>query len=87
MRSQAFENGDDVPIIEFSALKILSYVADAYLSLVDMLEKIDARIAAGLNNVTETTSSNSEEFIDMFRQDVRFLEKVAQLIISLNIFK
>lgn len=46
MRSHAHENGDDVPIIEFNALKALVFVVDAYLAMSDMLEKVDARIAA-----------------------------------------
>ncbi|VBB32380.1 unnamed protein product, partial [Acanthocheilonema viteae] len=67
MRSHASENGDDVPIIEFNALKALAFVADAYLSLTDMLEKLDARIALGLNS-TESTA-NDKEVIDMFQND------------------
>lgn len=67
MRSHASENGDDVPIIEFNALKALAFVADAYLSLIDMLEKLDARIALGLNSVESITSD--KEVIDMFQND------------------
>ncbi|VDP20167.1 unnamed protein product [Onchocerca flexuosa] len=67
MRSHASENGDDVPIIEFNALKALAFVADAYLSLTDVLEKLDARIALGLNS-TENVASD-KEVIDMFQND------------------
>lgn len=67
MRSHASENGDDVPIIEFNALKALAFVADAYLSLTDMLEKLDARIALGLSS-TENVASD-KEVIDMFQND------------------
>uniref|UniRef100_A0A158Q8T1 TPR_REGION domain-containing protein n=1 Tax=Elaeophora elaphi TaxID=1147741 RepID=A0A158Q8T1_9BILA len=67
MRSHASENGDDVPIIEFNALKALAFVADAYLSLTDMLEKLDARIALGLNSTENAT--NDKEVIDMFQND------------------
>uniref|UniRef100_A0A8R1XPM3 UBR-type domain-containing protein n=1 Tax=Onchocerca volvulus TaxID=6282 RepID=A0A8R1XPM3_ONCVO len=67
MRSHASENGDDVPIIEFNALKALAFVADAYLSLTDILEKLDARIALGLNS-TENVASD-KEVIDMFQND------------------
>ncbi|MCP9265011.1 E3 ubiquitin-protein ligase UBR5 [Dirofilaria immitis] len=67
MRSHASENGDDVPIIEFNALKALAFVADAYLSLTDMLEKLDARIALGLNS-TESVARD-KEVIDMFQND------------------
>ncbi|CAG9541014.1 unnamed protein product, partial [Cercopithifilaria johnstoni] len=67
MRSHASENGDDVPIIEFNALKALAFVADAYLSLTDMLEKLDARIALGLSS-TENAASD-KEIIDMFQND------------------
>lgn len=67
MRSHASENGDDVPIIEFNALKALAFVADAYLSLTDMLEKLDARIALGLSSAENAPSD--KEVIDMFQND------------------
>ncbi|VDN04928.1 unnamed protein product [Thelazia callipaeda] len=67
MRSHASENGDDVPIIEVNALRSLAYVADAYLSLTDMLEKIDARIALGLNVTGAVT--NEKEVVDMFQNE------------------
>ncbi|VDN23025.1 unnamed protein product [Gongylonema pulchrum] len=67
MRSHASENGDDVPIIEFNALSALAFVVDAYLSLIDMLEKLDAKIASG-TGTTENTATG-KEFIDMFQGD------------------
>lgn len=76
MRSHSSENGDAVPIIEFNALRALSFVADAYLSLIDMLEKLDARIAAGTSTVAENPAPVADkEVIDMFQGDdtsVRF---------------
>lgn len=45
LRSHAGENGDDLPIIEFNALKALAFVADAFLMFVDMLEKFDIKFS------------------------------------------
>ncbi|VDM24799.1 unnamed protein product [Toxocara canis] len=64
MRSSAGENGDDVPIIEFNALKALAFIADAYLSFVDMVEKVDSILAQG--NTDQCTAGTPPQFIDMF---------------------
>lgn len=73
MRSSAAENGDDVPIIEFNALKALAFVADAYLSFVDMLERIDS-VIANANGDQQNTGAPTQ-FVDMFEEEeemVRF---------------
>uniref|UniRef100_A0A915CIQ6 E3 ubiquitin-protein ligase UBR5 n=3 Tax=Parascaris univalens TaxID=6257 RepID=A0A915CIQ6_PARUN len=67
MRSSAAENGDDVPIIEFNALKALAFVADAYLSFVDMLERIDSAIANA--NGDQQNSAAPTHFVDMFEEE------------------
>lgn len=83
MRSHASENGDDVPIIEFNALKALAFVADAYLSLTDMLEKLDARIALGLSSTENATSD--KEIIDMFQNDEASVSRLNFIIVKKNL--
>nr|AZA04905.1 E3 ubiquitin-protein ligase [Anisakis simplex] len=65
MRSNAAENGDDVPIIEFNALKALAFVADAYLSFVDMIEKVDFTLEQ-MHSDDGDASASSNQTVDMF---------------------
>lgn len=40
MRSHSAENGDDLPIIEYSSLKAITFVCEAYLSHINILDQL-----------------------------------------------
>lgn len=68
LRSHTGENGDDLPIIEFNALKALAFVADAFLMFIDMLEKFDAKMVEGKPGIEKNTADAAD--IDMFQKMV-----------------
>ena len=58
-RSQAYENGDELPIIEYRALKTAAFVAEAFLFHSHVGEIIDARIQSLINDKMEISTPKS----------------------------
>lgn len=57
LRSHSSENGDDLPVIEFNALKSVTFVVEAYLFHINLIDELESKLSS-LSKADETEVLN-----------------------------